>query len=374
MRILIVCESYLSIGGVAEVADSLAGALIQMAHQVAVVSHPFEFDAGARARRAAAEHFAIRIPRAQPVTWRHPERLLRGREPHELVSLLHQWRPDVANLHEPLWERVPAAFEAFRAAGVPIVLTLHDLVNQNTPKKSAARALKAVDSISFVSAATRRSFVPLSASVKDTPVILNGVDCEAASQASAFVRPRPYLFCAARINLEHKALDVLLQAFALVAGRYPDLDLLLTGDGADRAALARIAEGLGLGSRIEFLGVRSREELWSLHKGATLFAMPSRKPEGLGLAFLEAMACGRPVIGTNSGGTPEIVRHRETGLLMERNEPEEVAAAIEQLLDNPEERERMGRRGQEFALQHNWPAVARRYLEVYRAVTPHGDP
>jgi glycosyltransferase involved in cell wall biosynthesis len=290
------------------------------------------------------------------------------------VSLLHQWRPDVANLHEPLWERVPAAFEAFRAAGVPIVLTLHDLVNQNTPKKSAARALKAVDSISFVSAATRRSFVPLSASVKDTPVILNGVDCEAASQASAFVRPGPYLFCAARINLEHKALDVLLQAFALVAGRYPDLDLLLTGDGADRAALARIAEGLGLGSRIEFLGVRSREELWSLHKGATLFAMPSRKPEGLGLAFLEAMACGRPVIGTNSGGTPEIVRHRETGLLMERNEPEEVAAAIEQLLDNPEERERMGRRGQEFALQHNWPAVARRYLEVYRAVTPHGDP
>jgi glycosyltransferase involved in cell wall biosynthesis len=99
--------------------------------------------------------------------------------------------------------------------------------------------------------------------------------------------------------------------------------------------------------------------------------MPSHKPEGLGLAFLEAMACGRAVIGTNSGGTPEIVRHGYTGLLMERNEPGEVAAALRRLLENPEERQRMGRRGHEVAIRQDWLAVAKKYLEVYQGVRTH---
>jgi glycosyltransferase involved in cell wall biosynthesis len=372
MRILIVCESYLSIGGVAEVVDSLAGAFIRMNHQVAVVSHPFEFAAGGRATRAAVEHFAIRIPRVQPVTWRHPERLFRRRRSGELLSLLRQWRPNVANFHEPLWERIPAAFEACRAAGVPVVLTLHDLVNENTPAKSAARAINWANSVSFVSSATKSSFVPIAGPAQGGVVIINGVDCDAAAHAAALVRPRPYLLCAARINLRHKAMDVLVEAFGLIANDYPELDLLITGDGTDRDALVRMVESLGLGRRIALIGVRSREELWSLYKGATLFAMPSHKPEGLGLAFLEAMACGRAVIGTNSGGTPEIVGHGDTGLLMERNEPGEVAAALRRLLENPEERQRMGRRGHEVAIRQDWLAVARRYLEVYRGVPTRG--
>jgi glycosyltransferase involved in cell wall biosynthesis len=78
------------------------------------------------------------------------------------------------------------------------------------------------------------------------------------------------------------------------------------------------------------------------------------------------MACGRPVIGTNSGGTPEIVRHGETGLLVERNEPGQLAEALGRLLENHEERERMGRNGRDLVMRsYGWGTVAQQYLEVY---------
>src|SRR5207245_8848838 len=105
-----------------------------------------------------------------------------------------QCLPECVLLPAPWWERIPAAFDACRAVGVAVVLTLHDLVNQHTPVKSAARAINSANSVSFVSNATKASFVPIAGPVKNGVVILNGVDCDAASHAAAFVRSRPYLF------------------------------------------------------------------------------------------------------------------------------------------------------------------------------------
>jgi glycosyltransferase involved in cell wall biosynthesis len=93
--------------------------------------------------------------------------------------------------------------------------------------------------------------------------------------------------------------------------------------------------------------------------------MPSRMPEGLGLVFLEAMACGIPVIGTRSGGTPEIVDHGRTGLLVENNTPLELASVMRQLLNDPDERLRMGGRARELvASRYSWRQFAIQYLEV----------
>jgi glycosyltransferase involved in cell wall biosynthesis len=97
-----------------------------------------------------------------------------------------------------------------------------------------------------------------------------------------------------------------------------------------------------------------------------LFALPSRDPEGLGLVFLEAMACGRPVIATKSGGVPEIVLDGKNGLLVDRNEPEEWACAIRRLLCDAAARERIGEFGRtEVANLYSWPRVAANYLNVY---------
>ena len=134
---------------------------------------------------------------------------------------------------------------------------------------------------------------------------------------------------------------------------------------------ARIEEMIAawrLEARIQLLSSLPHDELWSLYKGALVFVMLSRMAEGLPLVFFEAMACGTPVIGTRTGGTPEIVIHEETGLLIERNEPSEVAAAIRALLADAGQREKMGRRGYELAKSYDWRAVASGYLELYQSL------
>ena len=97
-----------------------------------------------------------------------------------------------------------------------------------------------------------------------------------------------------------------------------------------------------------------------------MFAMPSHQPEGLGLVFLEAMACSVPVIASRAGGTPEIVTDGGNGLLIERNDEAELARAMRRLLDDPALRGRLGAQGRETAARHGWRAVAMQYLEVYQ--------
>jgi glycosyltransferase involved in cell wall biosynthesis len=116
------------------------------------------------------------------------------------------------------------------------------------------------------------------------------------------------------------------------------------------------------------LGTRPRSELWSLFKGTFFFAMPSRLPEGLGLVFLESMACERPVIATRSGGTPEIVIDGDNGLLVDQNRAEAFAAALRTMLADERQRLAMGQRGSAMVRERfSWRAVALRYLDAYAA-------
>ncbi len=171
--------------------------------------------------------------------------------------------------------------------------------------------------------------------------------------------------------MPHKAIDALVSAFAILAPHHRELDLLIAGEGPDRARLEAQIASAGLSERVLMLGGRTQSELWRLYKGARLFVMPSRAVEGLGLVFLEAMACGTPVVATRSGGTPEVVIDGETGLLVDRNEPGKIAAAMRSLIEDHELRARLGVRGMHLAQRYAWRGVADRYLEVYRrCLTP----
>jgi phosphatidyl-myo-inositol dimannoside synthase len=126
-------------------------------------------------------------------------------------------------------------------------------------------------------------------------VIPNAVDYAAAAAASTFRRDRPYIFSAARLDLRHKAIDTLVSAFAMVAADFPRVDLLIAGEGSDRETLAaQIAALPGLQNRVELLGARRHDELWSLYKGSLFFAMPSRLPEGEGSFSGKRWRAGSP--------------------------------------------------------------------------------
>ena len=90
--------------------------------------------------------------------------------------------------------------------------------------------------------------------------------------------------------------------------------------------------------------------------------------EGFVIFFLEANACGLPVIAGNTGGVPEAVKHGETGLLVDPENPAEIAAAIERLITDDDLRRRMGENGRQWAEEHDWSNIVPRYIEVLEKV------
>jgi len=154
-----------------------------------------------------------------------------------------------------------------------------------------------------------------------------------------------------------KGQDVFLRAAARLAGDWPQARFVVVGDcissaaerekdEAFRAHLRDLAEDLGLGARVAFLG--HREDIPAVMNALDVFVLPSRQ-EPFGLVVLEAMAAGRPVVATRAGGVPEIVRHEREALLVEPDDHEGMASAIARLLEDRELAGRLGRAAAERA-------------------------
>ena len=164
-----------------------------------------------------------------------------------------------------------------------------------------------------------------------------------------------------------KGHDVLLHALARAGARGLAFTALLCGDGSQRAALEEEAGRLGLSSHVRFLG--EQRQVADVLAAADLFVLPSRK-EGLGVAILEAMALGLPVVASAVGGIPESVEDGGTGLLVPPEDVDALAAAIARLARDPGLARRMGERGRERArVRFAMSAMADGYERLYGEVT-----
>jgi glycosyltransferase involved in cell wall biosynthesis len=139
-----------------------------------------------------------------------------------------------------------------------------------------------------------------------------------------------------------KGLDVLLDALAALAERDVRPHLWIGGDGEARAKLEKRAKKLGLADRVRFLG--SRSDVADLLAACDVFAMPSRR-EGLGVAALEALACGRPIVASNVGGLGHVVVDGRNGLLVPPGDVAALSGALGRLLTDAAFRERAGAEG-----------------------------
>lgn len=157
----------------------------------------------------------------------------------------------------------------------------------------------------------------------------------------------------ARISLseQYKGHDFTIQALPRILEEYPALIYNIVGDGDGRPELERLAKQLGVAHAIRFHGVVSDEKLTHFYDEAAIFVMPSRA-EGFGFVFIEAMACGVPVIGGNQDATPEVIIDGKTGYLVDPTSPDEIATAILRLLANPALRQEMGQAGLNHVLSN----------------------
>ena len=142
----------------------------------------------------------------------------------------------------------------------------------------------------------------------------------------------------------YKGMDTLITALPKLLTRWPDLQLAAVGEGDDRDWLHDLAEEHGVSMHVHFLSGLSYAQLASCYSVCELFALPSRG-EGFGLVYLEAMACGKPVIGGAHGGAPEVIEDGVSGYLVQHGDAVQLATSIETLLANPAIGEEMGRRG-----------------------------
>ncbi len=162
-----------------------------------------------------------------------------------------------------------------------------------------------------------------------------------------------------------KGFDVLLQAFRLVRQRLPEARLTIAGEGPEGARLREMASSLGLAEAVLFAGLVTGDAKADLFARACLFVSSARR-EPFANANLEAMAMGKPMVATRVGGNPEMVEDGVSGLLVEPEDPEGLAAAILRLLDEPERAEAMGRAARRRAEAFSWERMVDRYEALYR--------
>lgn len=165
-----------------------------------------------------------------------------------------------------------------------------------------------------------------------------------------------------------KGLDVLVRAIAHLTNR-PALKLVVAGSG-DEIELERIRAliaTLGLADRVHLHGAVAQEDLPVYYQAASLCAVPSHY-ESFGLAAVESLACGTPVVASHVGGLPTVVHDGENGLLVPWRRPEAFAAAIAAVLDQPSLAAHLAARARPSALRFGWGAVADDVLAIYRVL------
>ncbi len=179
------------------------------------------------------------------------------------------------------------------------------------------------------------------------------------------VGDRPLVVCVSRL-VARKGQDVLIRAMPRIRRRVPEAVLLIVGGGPYLPTLERLAAEAPAGS-VLFSGQVSEEDLPRYYAAGDVFAMPCRsrlgglEVEGWGNVFIEAAACGRPVVVGDSGGAREALVDGETGVLVDGTDVDRVADAVADLLADPSRAAAMGAAGRaRVERDHAWPRIAAR--------------
>lgn len=151
-----------------------------------------------------------------------------------------------------------------------------------------------------------------------------------------------------RALVPKNGVEYLIMSALEVWGRYPEVAFVIVGEGPLRLGLEKLVNDMGLSENIIFLSKASYDDLPYYYSACDVFVIPSIM-EAFGLVTVEAMACGKPVIGTNVGGIPDTIEDGKNGFLVSPRDPQRLAEKIMLLLENQDLREEMGIKGREIA-------------------------
>lgn len=236
--------------------------------------------------------------------------------------------------------------------------------------RQATWAVKHASAHIAVSEILKRSMARFLGNSDKSIVIPNGVDIDVFHEHTSSYDPDTLLFVG-WINYT-KGVDILLRALQMLLHRRPSVRLSLVGGSVykntahQESELKNLAVELGIAPHVEFLGIKSPAQVADLMSKSAAVVVPSRR-ESFGAVIVEALACGTPVVATRCGGPEEILDDR-LGVLVAKEDPAELAAGIEYVLNNRENYESASL--SEFASSRfSWRAAAEKMSQVYRELS-----
>jgi glycosyltransferase involved in cell wall biosynthesis len=278
----------------------------------------------------------------------------------------------------------PAAVIAARKLQVPSVITMHggdvyvnpeqgyDFPTRWYVRPALRWTLRNAGALTAITEDCRQHALRAGAPPEHIRLVFNGTDLRRFSPGDngspGDLRFGPHMIFACRQLFPRKGIRFLLQAGAQLKPRFPDLKIVLAGDGFERPELARLARELGIADDVTFLGWVPNTELPPYYRAAAVSVIPSLE-EGFGIPAAEAMGCEVAVVASDAGGLPEVVEDGVTGLVVPRGDSAALAQAIGSLLADPQRRKSMGQAGRERALRlFDWDRSAEQFEEIYRDV------
>jgi glycosyltransferase involved in cell wall biosynthesis len=297
-----------------------------------------------------------------------------------VVRVSKQRAPDVIHVHGDFVDAVVVG-SLGRVLGVPVVLTVHSSLNSRTRYRIAAKAaFQNVDGFIAVSAQAGVDLQRLGVRPDRIAQISSGVDLDrfvwhpddrdVVRRSFGIPSTTTVVSFVGRLH-RVKGISTLLEAARSLP---PDqFRVLIAGDGPETFDIARAAKGI---DHVTLLGAMSRGEVARVLAASDVFVMPSidlpGQSEGTPTAVIEAMAAGLPIVASDSGGLPGIVRDGENGVVFRQGSATELRAGILAVASDPSTRRRIGLRNVEEAGRRSWPNVTRAVLEFYGRIGVRG--
>lgn len=292
------------------------------------------------------------------------------------LLLIRKYRINLMHAHWILPQGLIAAIIK-KLFGVPYIVTAH--AGDIFPLKSkylkflAKLVLENADFCTTNSTYTRNSVKRIS-KIKNIDIVPMGVDLAAFGRSRKNTKKElkisgKMILAVGRLA-EKKGMAYLIMAMPNVLRKFPGSKLVIVGDGSEKQPLLDKARELSLQDSIIFVGNVKNERLPDYYSSADVFVGPSiitksGDTEGLGVVFLESLASGTPVIGSNVGGIPDIIKNGKTGLLVPEKKPDEISNAIIKILSDRKLSGKLAANGQKHVkTNYSWETVSEGFIKI----------
>ena len=198
-------------------------------------------------------------------------------------------------------------------------------------------------------------------------VIKNGVDPDVFKPSEGGPADDGYVLFVGRL-VKQKGLEYLLRSIYYAIPKFTRIQLIIVGDGYLRSQLERLCTSYLINDHVKFVSTspwKTRQELAKIYQGASVVVVPSID-EPFGMTALEALACGCPVVASDTGGLQELITHKVNGFLAQPRDELDLAQWLMTFLSNPDLRIRLGKKGcTGLNIEYTWPRIAERVIQLY---------